>query len=181
MSRLSIDFAPRKTLVLMYRLPFWVWPLMLLGLLSVSGAGMRLWTLQHKIAVVHQSLASAQQRMEQRAGKPRPAATMSITPDLANAVNSAVRQLNTPWSDLFDAMEGAASLKVALLEIRPDTSGHRVFGVAEARSSEEMISYIERLKAQPLFSAAVITNHQINDQNRNKPWRFDFTVTWREF
>lgn len=180
MSRVSIDFAPPTAQALMYRLRPWVALVLLLGLFAAAGAGWRLWSLQRQFEALQQTLEGTHQRLAQRVARPVRAKVL-ITPELAGTVNAAVRQLNIPWSDLLDALEAAASPRIALLEIRPDAGAHRLLGVAEARSSEEMITYVQRLKAQPQFSAALLTAHQVNDQNRNKPVRFDFSVTWREF
>ena len=180
MSRLLIDFAPRTPLAVAYRLPLWAWPVLLLGLLAALGAGLLLWSLSQQAEVVQQRLVVFQERADQLVDKPRRAVKVSISPAQAATINKAVRQLNLPWSDLLDALEGATSQNVALLEIHPEAATRRLLGVAEARSSDEMIRYVERLKSQHLFGAIVITSHQVNDQNPNKPMRFEFAATWKE-
>ena len=181
MSRLPIDFAPRTSVTLVYRLPLWAWPLLLLGLLAALSAGLRLWSLNQRTQVMHQTLSDIRQRVDQRTAKPRPAVKVSISPAQASTINKAVQQLNIPWSDVLDALEAATSQKIALFELRPEAATRRLLGVAEARNSDEMIRYIERLKSQPLFSAVLITSHQINEQDRHKPMRFEFSATWKEF
>jgi Tfp pilus assembly protein PilN len=181
MNRLPIDFAPRTPITLVYRLPLWVWPVLLLGLVAALSAGLRLWSLNQRMELMHQTLADIRQRVDQRADKPRRVVKVSISPAQAATINKAVRQLNIPWSELLDALEGAASQKVALLEIRPEAATHRLLGVAEARNSDEMIRYIQRLKSQSMFGAVLITSHQVNEQDRNKPMRFEFSATWKEF
>jgi Tfp pilus assembly protein PilN len=126
-------------------------------------------------------MAQLQLQLRGQADKPRHAAARAIAPTQAATVNAAVRQLNIPWGDLLDAMEDAAGKKIALLELRPDASAQRLHGLAEARASTDMVSYVERLKAQNVFSSVVVTSHQINEQDRNKPVRFEFIATWRDF
>lgn len=181
MSRQPIDFAPRTPITLIYRLPFWAWPVLLLGLIAALSAGLRLWLLNQRIELMHQTLADIRQRVDQRTEKPRPAVKSSILPPQVATINNAVRQLNTPWVDLLDALESASDQRIALFEIRPEAVTRQLLGSAEARNSDDMVRYIERLKSQPMFSAVLITSHQINEQDRNKPMRFEFSVTWKEF
>lgn len=104
--------------------------------------------------------------------------TREITDEQKNAVNSAIAQLNLPWRDLLDALEAATTANVALLSIDPDSKKQVVKGTAETKTSSEMISYIERLKRQSFFSSVVLTKHEINDRDANRPYRFQFEVHW---
>ena len=50
--------------------------------------------------------------------------------------------------------------------------------MAEAKTSDDMIAYIEQLKKQEFFTAVLLTKHEINEQDPNKPWRFQFEAQW---
>jgi Tfp pilus assembly protein PilN len=183
MKPLDIDFAPRTLRLVLYRMPLWVGLLLALMLLLLGGAGLQLMALYSQKNEVQSDLADTQERLALRQGKPRRAqarAQSELAPELVTAVNAAVRQLNLPWDELLDALEAAARPQVALLELRPEAASRRLLGVAEAKTSDDMIAYIERLKAQHVFSAVALNSHQINEQDRNKPLRFEFVATWAE-
>jgi Tfp pilus assembly protein PilN len=181
MKQLAVDFAVRTPAAMAFKLPFWVWQLLLIGVIVFVAASWQLWSIQDQVGRLQASLAQLQQRVGSQADKPRRTAARPIAPAQAATVNAAVRQLNIPWGDLLDATEAAAGKNLALLELRPDASAHRLHGLAEARTSSDMIACIERLKAQSVFTGVVVTSHQINEQDRNKPVRFEFVATWREF
>ena len=97
----------------------------------------------------------------------------------ATAVNAAVAQLNIPWRDLLDAVESATPKDVALLSLEPDAHKDILRGVAEAKTSDDMLSYIEQLKKPGFFDIVVLTKHEINEQDPNKPLRFQFEAHWQ--
>jgi Tfp pilus assembly protein PilN len=179
-NQLPIDFAPRTAWTLGSRIGAWGWLAALLGLLLSSAGAWHMLSLHDKLSARRHALAVTQQRLDQRVAAPRRANALSISAADAESINRAVRQLNIPWSELLDALEAAASPKVALLEIRPDPASQRLLGLAEARNSGDMIAYVEALKAQPQFSSALLTGHQISEQDRNKPIRFEFVAAWKE-
>ena len=116
---------------------------------------------------------------ERGARKPAPKKS-NATEAQATAVNNAIAQLNLPWRDLLDAVEAATPANIALLTLAPDAKKHVVKGSAEAKSSDAMIDYIEQLKQQDFFSAVVLTKHEINEQDPNRPIRFQFEAQWAE-
>lgn len=104
-------------------------------------------------------------------------AASAISEAQASAVNSAIQQLNVPWSRLLDAIELATPATVALLELAPDAKRNLVKGVAETKSTAAMIDYIGRLKQQPFFGNVVLTRHVIN-QESDRSIRFEFEAEW---
>ncbi len=96
------------------------------------------------------------------------------------AVNQTIARLNIPWTDLFDALEKSSSDKVALLQVSPNIQKASVQAVAETKNADDMIAYIEALKQQKLFTAVVLEKHEINEQDPNKPYRFQFEAQWHE-
>jgi Tfp pilus assembly protein PilN len=98
----------------------------------------------------------------------------------AIAINSSIQQLNLPWGRLLAAIERATPSSVALLELSPDAKKHLVRGKAEAKTSGTMLAYITRLKQQPFMGNAILTKHEISDQDANGPLRFEFEAEWLE-
>ena len=93
-------------------------------------------------------------------------------------MNAAVLQLNLPWRALQDAVAAATPPAIALLALEPDARKRSCASRAEARSSDDMIDYVERLKREELFSDVALTRHEINEQDPNRPIRFQLDAAW---
>lgn len=153
---------------------------LLLGILSIAGALGGAQTLHaQRLDIGTQSQKVAAQVKFRKRPATVPGAP-AITVAEADAVNAAVAQLNLPWHDVFRAIETATPMTVALLELVPDAKRHVIKGVAEAASSEEMLAYITRLGNQPFFASVVLTRHEVNQADNNKPLRFQFLAQWEE-
>lgn len=105
-------------------------------------------------------------------------AKVTVSAAQAAAVNAAVLQLNLPWRDLQQAIGDATPATVALLALEPDARKRTVRITAEARGSDDMIGYIEQLQAQAWFTSVVLTHHETNDVDPNKPVRFQIDAQW---
>lgn len=109
----------------------------------------------------------------------RPAPKKPAIPEAqAAAVNAAIAQLNLPWRDLLDAIETATPVNIALLALEPEAKKHLIKGSAEAKTSDAMIAYIEQLKQQTFFDAVTLSKHEVNEQDPNRPIRFQFEAQW---
>jgi Tfp pilus assembly protein PilN len=177
MKPIHIDFAPRslKRSVLLTE------PLMglflAIGFLLCSSAGIMVLSIikQNTLLAEHQRMEVQQ---EEGINHHVMQSAWSISDKQASSVNNAIAQLNLPWRDLLDAIEMATPSNIALLAIEPDSKKQIIKGMAEAKTSSAMISYLERLKKQELFEEVVLTKHEINDQDPNKPYRFQFEAQW---
>lgn len=103
-----------------------------------------------------------------------------LLPGQAAAINSAIMQLNLPWRGLHDAVQAATPPTVALLSLDPDPKKRVLRITAEAKGSEDMIGYVERMKAQDWFANVTLTRHEIDDQDQNHPVRFQLDAQWRQ-
>ncbi len=144
MRRLAIDFAPPSMWAVVAQTRTATWILGCLGLLAFIGA------------VFHMVALLRQQDILQ--GELRKAQTMLTAPDAhqgrrngplisearANAVNKAIAQLNLPWGALLDAVEAASSSTIAVLSLEPDAKKRLLRGSAEAKTSDDLIAYLER-------------------------------------
>jgi len=117
-----------------------------------------------------------------RAGAPAVQAVVQratpVSEQQAGAVNAAVMQLNLPWRALHDAVRAATPPTVALLALEPDARKRVLRITAEARGSDDMIAYVEKLQAQDLFGAATLVRHEIGEQDPNRPIRFQVDAQW---
>lgn len=94
--------------------------------------------------------------------------------------NEVILQLDLPWGPLFEAVEGSGHETVALLGIQPDAQKRTVSLAAEAKDMPSAVAYVKRLGREPVLSGAHIVNHQVQDQDPDKPLRFSVQAVWRE-
>lgn len=178
--RLSINFAPASLRRTVAQTSVLTWLLGLLGIALCAAAGSMALRLLNENAAEKKQLDTLQNRLHERSAAKPPVKKIMIPEAQANAINAVISQLNLPWSDLFDAVEEATPGTVALLAVEPDAKKHVIKAIAEAKSSDEMLAYIERLKKQALFVSVVLSKHEVNEQDPNRPLRFQFEAQWKE-
>jgi len=180
MKPIRIDFAPRtiqRALITTRPLTWLCVGLALALCISVLMSGLKLIDQKNALdARLQQAQATLAARMA-----PRPApAPFKLAESHANAINGAILQLNFPWSAALDAIEKATPATIALLAIEPDSKKNLIKGLAEAHSAEGMIAYVEHLKEQPFFADVLLTKHEVNEQDPNRPFRFQFEAVIAE-
>lgn len=180
MKPIRIDFAPRSLLRAVVRTHPMTWLLGAIGLGLCANVAFSAWTATERYRAREADLMRMQAQLADRiAHQPRPKPTTIAAPQAA-AVNRAIAQLNLPWRDVWDAVEAATPATVALWTLEPDAKKQVVRGSAETKTSDAMIAYVEQLKQQSFFDAVVLTKHEINEQDANKPIRFQFEAHWTE-
>lgn len=183
MKTIGIDFAPPSLERSLRLTRPRTWALLLAAIVLWAGVAFQANQLVHQreraAAELKHVLKQTQARLREREAKKLAASQFVIPESQANAVNAAVAQLNLPWRDLFDAIEAATPATIALLAIEPDAKKHILRGTAEAKTGDDMIAYIEQLKKQALFTSVLLTKHEVNEQDPNKPLRFQFEAEWR--
>jgi Tfp pilus assembly protein PilN len=182
MKKIGIDFAPPSLARSLLRTPRHAWA-MVWAVLSIGGA----------LAAAHSAVEQEQREVEllraqaqaqvsasAQARAVAPVASRPPVPEAqANAVNAAVLQLNLPWRALHDAVQEGTPANIALLAMEPDARRSSVRITAEARNSDDMIAYVERLQKVEWFSAVLLSRHEINEQDPNRPIRFQLDAQWR--
>lgn len=178
MKAIHVDFAPRSPGRAIASMRPVHWLLAAIWLALGVGGIIALRDLSQRQGARLAALEQIQAQADARAAVvPRKS---SISEAQADAVNSAIRQLNLPWSSLLTAIERATPSAVALLELAPDAKRHLVKGVAETNTTGAMFAYITRLKQQPFLGNVILTKHEVNDQDENRPLRFEFEAVWLE-
>ncbi|MGJ7917495.1 PilN domain-containing protein [Massilia sp. LXY-6] len=179
MKKVRIDFAPPSLArgVLWASRPTWAVVLMLAAtgvtlVLACTGLQRQQRGLEQLRTMV---------RIPTQAPPPGVVAARPPVPEAqAGAVNAAVLQLNLPWRALHDAVQAGTPANIALLALEPDAKKSTVRITAEAKSSDDMIAYVEQLQKVEWFSAVSLARHEINDQDPNRPIRFQLDAQWRE-
>lgn len=180
MRAIHVDFAPRSPGRVIASMRPVHWLLAGIGLVMCVGSMIALHDLTQRQAARQ---AELEQVKAQAAALTAPSADTrkpAIPEAQASTVNSAIQQLNLPWSRLLTAIERATPSSVALLELSPDAKKHLVRGMAEAKTTGTMLAYITRLKQQPFMGNVILTKHEISDQDTNRPLRFEFEAEWLE-
>lgn len=104
---------------------------------------------------------------------------IDLDDDTRRHLNNVVRQLNTPWQDLFNQLERLTPPEVALLSIEPDTQRDTIKLQAEAKTLDALLVYAAGLEQQGLFGRLTYSKHETNDQDPNKPTRLSFELEVR--
>lgn len=175
---MQIDFAPRSLRRSLFHLhPAWL-ALAVLGLALCAGAALGGWKLVEQQRARDQQLRHLQQRRAALSAAPASVPQSAIPEAQAAFVNGAVMQLNLPWRALQDAVAAATPRNVALVALEPDPRKLLLKITAETKNSDDMVAYIELLKQQELFRAVLLTRHEINDGDPNRPLRFQLEASW---
>lgn len=103
--------------------------------------------------------------------------------DLAQEIKSAnevLHQLSVPWDELFKAVESSSGSRVALLALEPDFDRKQVKISGEANSYKTIMKYITVLEKQEVFGAVYLQNHDIRQDDPDRPVRFTLLASWKE-
>ncbi|VVD94870.1 hypothetical protein [Pandoraea sputorum] len=178
MTRIAIDFAPRSWRRTLGPLsPVWYVVLALAVVIAIAASA-----LGYRVYVRDQARQALVNRIAQReaahARANPPVAPIVVPVPQANAINAIARTLNLPWRRLRDTLDNAAMPNVALLSLTPDLNRHSVRITAETTNPDDMIVYLRVLREQPFFVAVQLTHHEINDQDINRPIRFQLEAAW---
>lgn len=180
MNPLRIDFAPRTLRRALVRTRLLTWLCGAAGTVLCIAAAATIVDQADKNKAGKLALRQVEASLAERAARKAPPRKIAIPEAQAKAINAVILRLNLPWSDVLDTIEDATPASIALLSLEPDAKKHLLKGVAEAKSSDEMIAYIEQLKKQELFERVLLTRHEINEQDPHKPLRFQFEAQWKE-
>lgn len=175
---MRIDFAPASVRRTLFHAHPTVLALLALGAALCVTAGLggaRLFEQQQEHAA---RLRHLQERVAAMSARPAPVARVEIPAAQAAAVNSAILQLNLPWRELQDAVQGATPPTIALVALEPDARKQVLKITAEAQSSDAMVDYVAALKQQETFSAVALSRHEIQQAAPNRPLRFELEATW---
>jgi hypothetical protein len=89
-------------------------------------------------------------------------------------------QLGLPWQNFFAQLgQATKNGEVAFISIEPDSQKGHVVLVAEARTLEAMLQFVNQLQASADFSSVVLQSHAINQNVPEKPVRFRVSASWR--
>lgn len=131
-------------------------------------------TVQTKTAQLMPSTGSVPKTQARKA-----TSDLATTEEQRRGLNTVIRQLNTPWQDLFDQLEKTTPADIALISIEPDAKRATIRLVAEAKRLETLLAYASDLQQQAVLGRLTYSKHETNDQDSNKPVRLSFELDMR--
>lgn len=114
----------------------------------------------------------------ERQRQERSTASSAETEERVRRANRVIRQLSTPWEDVFRAIESGRGEDVTLLSLESDPNSAEVRAGGEARNAPSMLDYLEHLRKDGRLSPAVLLSHQVMVEDPNHPIRFSFSASW---
>jgi Tfp pilus assembly protein PilN len=180
MKRVRIDFAPPSLRRTLFRTPRAGWALAYMAVILCLPLAFSANAYLKSERALEAELAARSAKVVAPSVVVAAPAKINISAPQAAAVNAAILQLNLPWRDLHDAVQGATPASVALLALEPDAKRRVLRITAEARSSDDMLAYVERLQDEAWITGVALTRHEINEQDPNRPIRFQLDAEWRQ-
>ena len=178
MNTLAIDFAPQSWFRRMHRVSLFAWACCILAILWIFAVLLQNFLLNQHLLVQQQQLAKGMAQIQARGNVKPIVLKTTVTETKAKAVNQAIAKLNLPWHDLLDALEAATPSSIALLSVEPDAPRRLLRASAEAKTSKEMATYLKNLRIAGFFDSVLLTKHEINEADPNRPLRFQFEARW---
>ena len=162
MVRLDIDFIRSR--------PRSAWAGRLLFAIALAVAADAGWTYLR----LREALSADQGRLT--AVQPR--AARKVGPEELAAARETVQRLTLPWTQLFGALESAASPQVALLSIEPDPRSGKVTISGDSKDYLAALTYVLNLRrAEGLANVELVRHEQTADDPR-RPVAFSISATW---
>jgi len=121
---------------------------------------------------VKNDILEAQARLD-RGGNTRVAARKASPEEIA-AARETVQRLSLPWSELFTALEGAASDQVALLAIEPDPKNGTVVISGDSKDYLAALTYVLNLSRAETLSRVQLVRHEA----KQNAVGFSLSATW---
>lgn len=173
MRALDLEFQPRRSSPL-------AWSLLALGI----GLLVALLIVQQLWQAERQALEAQVQRLEQQLGRraassaPLDSAASREQAERLAQMRSVSQQLQRPWEQLFDDLEGLPQEDVALLTLTPDARKGQLRISAEARNLEAMLQFHKRLESIDQLRDVSLLNHEISARQPEHPVQFNLSATW---
>jgi Tfp pilus assembly protein PilN len=147
----------------------------LLAAALLAGAALVAWfTVLDRAAESAARLESALSRRGAAAALP----VARLSAEEEKRMAATLRQLTTPWEELLEGVEQAASDDVAVLALEQDAARSSLKLTAEARNPASMLAYLRRIEAARALRSATLETHKIELQQPGQPVRFSITARY---
>jgi len=123
---------------------------------------------------LHTSLKENGARLAQRS----PERAAKVSPQEVAAVRETVERIALPWDELFSALESAASDKVALAAIEPDTAKGTVTISGDSKDYLAALSYVFNLGRSDSLDHVQLVRHEPKANDPNGAVSFAVSAAW---
>ena len=123
---------------------------------------------------LHTSLKENGARLAQRS----PERAAKVSPQEVAAVRETVERIALPWDQLFTALESAASDKVALAAIEPDTAKGTVTISGDSKDYLAALSYVLNLGRSDSLEHVQLVRHEPKANDPNGAVSFAVSAVW---
>lgn len=123
-----------------------------------------------------EAFSEGSERLARRAPAASPAPKAS--PQEIAAVRETVERLSLPWDELFIALESAASDRVALAAIEPDTKKGTVTISGDGKDYLAALSYVLNLSKTEGLEHVQLVRHEQKANDPNGPVSFAVSAGW---
>jgi Tfp pilus assembly protein PilN len=123
-----------------------------------------------------EAFSEGSQRLARRS--PAAAPAPKATPEEVAAVRETVERLSLPWDELFMALESAASDRVALAAIEPDTKKGTVTISGDGKDYLAALSYVLNLSKTEGLERVQLVRHEQKANDPNGPVTFAVSAGW---
>jgi hypothetical protein len=169
-----------------YQRPNRLVPWLGVGMLVAAGGALALLGGQYR--ALNQQFAFWEGKVEHiervsshRAFMSRPLSEQAVRAQMLEVkqANQVVRQLSQPWNALFKAVEPVGENGIALLSMEPDLQKGTVKIGGEAKDLSALLKYVRQLSSREVFGGVQLINHQIRQDDPEKPLRFSLLAYWK--
>ena len=130
-------------------------------------------------AFAYQSARKSIHEAEARAARRTPSnAAPKATAQEVAAARETVQRIGLPWSELFLALETAASDSVALASIEPDPAKGTVTIAADGKNYLAALSYVSNLSRIEGLDRVQLVRHEQKANDPNGPVNFAVSAAW---
>lgn len=155
--------------------------LLLLGIIVLLGTLYQLKAVMDEAAYWDSRIAGIE-RMMQRKTAPRISSAhenREIKQEVTRA-NAVLSQIDLPWEALFDSVEYASSLDVALLSFQPDAASRTLRIGGEAKNMPALLDFVGTLEREPVLEDAYLLKYEIKQDDPQQPIVFSLVASWIE-
>lgn len=173
MKRVHLDFAHRDAPT-----PRWCVVMFVLGAIA-AGAG--LWRYSEAQLRGERAVVDLERvRVSLHQTRPVPVSrSEAVSPAAALAMNRAIGLLNLPWPNILATLERARPAQIALLSLDPEPARRVLRVTAEARRGEEMLAFVEALRAESGLADVSLAKHETRNED-GRPLRFVVEARWKD-
>lgn len=167
----------------------WRMAVLCLGVIALAISGANCFSQYEANAALNEKLQKTRPR-----AAPKPAISAARQRELqeqVKTVKAAVHQLNVPIFELIKALQPPKDIRVVLLGLDIDSSKGASEGAAsnstgllkvtaEAKTPQEMTTYVAFLSDQSLFQSVYLVKHELYSSSPEKPYRFLLEAQWQK-